>query len=139
MHFYLLVAAFCHHNVSPHGFIYLYIFLHINLFGKGVCQQLGYSPKVSHFPITRYAAKIHKQNIIHYFIYILQITNFANNYENSQRVSVIIQAVSVFVSYLPYYNSIFRQTNTSFSQNRQYPTPFYFSVIYYHKKPRTFA
>ena len=40
MHFYLLVAAFCHHNVSPHGFIYLYIFLHINLFGKGVCQQL---------------------------------------------------------------------------------------------------
>ena len=47
MHFYLLVAAFCHHNISPHGFIYLYIFLHINLFGKGVCQQLALVQKLT--------------------------------------------------------------------------------------------
>ena len=49
--------------------------------------------------------------------------------------SVKIQAVSVFVLYLPFFNSIFRQTNTSFSQNRQYPTPFYLSVLYYHGNP----
>ena len=56
-------------------------------------------------------------------------------HENSQRVSVIIQAVSVFVSYPPFIDSIFRQTNTPFSQNRQYPTPFYLSVLYYHGNP----
>ena len=48
---------------------------------------------------------------------------------------MIIQAVFVFVSYLPFFNSIFRQTNTPFSQNRQYPTPFYLSVLYYHGNP----
>ena len=46
-----------------------------------------------------------------------------------------LRAVSVFVSYLPFFNSIFRQTNTPFSQNRQYPTPFYLSVLYYHGNP----
>ena len=46
-----------------------------------------------------------------------------------------LQAVSVFVSYPPFFNSIFRQTNTPFSQNRQYPTPFYLSVLYYHGNP----
>ncbi len=44
-------------------------------------------------------------------------------------------AVSVFVPYPPFFNSIFRQTNTPFSQNRQYPTPFYLSVLYYHGNP----
>ena len=34
MHFYLLVFSFCHHNVSPQGFIYTYIFVYANLFGK---------------------------------------------------------------------------------------------------------
>ena len=57
-------------------------------------------------------------------------------HENSQQVSVIIQAVSVFVSYPPFIDSIFHQTNTPFSQNRQYPTPFYLSVLYYHGNPR---
>ena len=46
-----------------------------------------------------------------------------------------LRAVSVFVSYPPFSNSIFRQANTSFSQNRQYPTPFYLSVLYYHGNP----
>ena len=47
-----------------------------------------------------------------------------------------LRAVSVFVLYLPFIDSIFRQTNTPFSQNRQYPTPFYLSVLYYHGNPR---
>ena len=47
-----------------------------------------------------------------------------------------LHAVSVFVSYPPFFNSIFRQANTPFSQNRQYPTPFYLSVLYYHGNPR---
>ena len=46
-----------------------------------------------------------------------------------------LRAVSVFVSYPPFFNSIFRQTNTPFSQNRQYPTPFYLSALYYHGNP----
>ncbi len=41
----------------------------------------------------------------------------------------------MFVSYPPFFNSIFRQANTPFSQNRQYPTPFYLSVLYYHGNP----
>ena len=47
-----------------------------------------------------------------------------------------LRAVSVFVLYLPFIDSIFRQANTPFSQNRQYPTPFYLSVLYYHGNPR---
>ena len=47
-----------------------------------------------------------------------------------------LHTVSVFVSYPPFFNSIFRQANPSFSQNRQYPTPFYLSVLYYHGNPR---
>ena len=47
-----------------------------------------------------------------------------------------LHAVSVFVSYPPVSDIIFRQTNTPFSQNRQYPTPFYLSVLYYHGNPR---
>ena len=42
----------------------------------------------------------------------------------------------MFVLYLPFIDSIFRQANTPFSQNRQYPTPFYLSVLYYHGNPR---
>ena len=42
----------------------------------------------------------------------------------------------MFVSYLPFFNSIFRQANTPFTQNQQYPTPFYLSVLYYHGNPR---
>ena len=42
----------------------------------------------------------------------------------------------MFVSYPPFFNSIFRQTNVPFSQNRQYLTPFYLSVLYYHGNPR---
>ena len=46
-----------------------------------------------------------------------------------------LRAVSVFVPYPPFFNSIFRQANTPFNQNRQYPTPFYLSVLYYHGNP----
>ena len=46
-----------------------------------------------------------------------------------------LRAVSVFVSYPPFFNSIFRQANTSFSQNRQYHTPFYLFALYYHGTP----
>ena len=42
----------------------------------------------------------------------------------------------MFVSYPPFFNSFFSQTNTSFSKNRQYPTPFYLSALYYHGNPR---
>ena len=44
-------------------------------------------------------------------------------------------AVSVFVLYPPFFNSIFSQTATLFRKNRQYPTPFYLSVLYYHGNP----
>ena len=46
-----------------------------------------------------------------------------------------LHAVSVFVLYLPFIDSIFRHANTPFSQNRQYPTPFYLSALYYHGNP----
>ena len=46
-----------------------------------------------------------------------------------------LHAVSVFVSYPPFFNSIFRQANTLFTQNQQYPTPFYLSALYYHGNP----
>ena len=46
-----------------------------------------------------------------------------------------LHAVSVFVLYLPFIDRIFRQANTPFSQNRQYPTSFYLSVLYYHGNP----
>ena len=46
-----------------------------------------------------------------------------------------LHAVSVFVLYLPYFNSIFCQTNTLFRKNQQYPTLFYLSVLYYHGNP----
>ena len=41
----------------------------------------------------------------------------------------------MFVSYTPFSDSIFRQTDTLFRKNRQYPTPFYLSVLYYHGNP----
>ena len=47
-----------------------------------------------------------------------------------------LHAVSVFVSYPPFIDSIFCQPNTLFRKNRQYPTPFYLSVLYYHGNPR---
>ena len=47
-----------------------------------------------------------------------------------------LRAVSVFVSYPPFFNSIFHQANTLFHKNQQYPTPFYLSVLYYHGNPR---
>ena len=46
-----------------------------------------------------------------------------------------LRAVSVLVSYPPFFNSIFRQANTLFTQNQQYPTPFYLSALYYHGNP----
>ncbi len=46
-----------------------------------------------------------------------------------------LKAVSVFVLYPPFIDSIFRQANTPFTQNQQYPTPFYLSVLYYHGNP----
>jgi len=46
-----------------------------------------------------------------------------------------LHAVSVFISYSPYFNSIFRQANTLFRKSHQYPTPFYLSAIYYHGTP----
>ena len=53
-----------------------------------------------------------------------------NSYTNTKTLSS-----SVLVSYPPFFNSIFHQANTPFSQNRQYPTPFYLSVLYYHGNP----
>ena len=47
-----------------------------------------------------------------------------------------LHAVSVFVSNSPFFDNIFRQANTPFTQNQQYPTPFYLSVLYYHGNPR---
>ncbi len=46
-----------------------------------------------------------------------------------------LRAVSVFVSYTPFSDSIFRQTDTLFRKNQQYPTPFYLSALYYHGNP----
>ena len=57
-------------------------------------------------------------------------------YHGNSILSRKLHAVSVFVSYPPYFNSIFRQANTPFSQYQQYPTPFYLSVLYYHGNPR---
>ena len=64
----------------------------------------------------------------HFTIFLYTIT------QNSI-LSRKLHAVSVFVLYLPFIDSIFRQANTPFSQNRQYPTPFYLSVLYYHENP----
>ena len=64
------------------------------------------------------------------------LRNLLYYHENFPHVSMIIQAVSVFVSYLPFFNSILRQANTPFSKNQQYPTPFYLSAVYYHEYPR---
>ena len=46
-----------------------------------------------------------------------------------------LHAVSVFVSNSPFFDNIFRQANTPFTQNQQYPTPFYLSALYYHGNP----
>ena len=64
----------------------------------------------------------------HFLIFLYTITQ-------NPKLSRKLHAVSVFVSYPPFFNSIFRQTNTSFTQNRQYPTPFYLSALYYHGNP----
>ena len=48
---------------------------------------------------------------------------------------VHIYILTSFVSYSPFFNSIFRHTNTLFHKNQQYPTPFYLSVLYYHGNP----
>ena len=68
------------------------------------------------------------------FLYILsrKTPYYHGNFIQTRK----LHAVSVFVSYPPFIDSIFRQTNTPFSQNRQYPTPFYLSVLYYHGNPR---
>ncbi len=63
------------------------------------------------------------------------LRNLLYYHENFPHVSMIIHKVSVFVSYPPFFNTIFRQANPSFSQNRQYPTPFYLSALYYHGNP----
>ena len=62
-------------------------------------------------------------------------TIFLYTITQNSKLSRKLRAVSVFVLYLPFIDSIFRQTNTPFSQNRQYPTPFYLSVLYYHGNP----
>ena len=76
----------------------------------------------------------------YYFIQFLPLCP----YTNTETLHIItethiqtrkLHAVSVFVSYPPFIDSIFRQTNTPFSQNCQYPTPFYLSVLYYHGNP----
>ena len=46
-----------------------------------------------------------------------------------------LRAVSVFVSYTPFSDSIFRHANTLFRKNQHYPTPFYLSALYYHGNP----
>ena len=71
--------------------------------------------------------------------------NHGNSYTFTQNCCIItethiqtrkLRAVSVFVLYPPFIDSIFRQANTPFTQNQQYPTPFYLSALYYHGTPR---
>ena len=62
-------------------------------------------------------------------------TIFLYTITQNSKLSRKLRAVSVFVSYPPFFNSIFRQTNTLFRKNRQYPTPFYLSTLYYHGNP----
>ena len=80
------------------------------------------------------------------FILSGETPNFhGNSYTITQNLCIItethiqtrkLRAISVFVSYPPFFNSIFHQTNTPFRQNRQYPTPFYLSALYYHENYR---
>ena len=46
-----------------------------------------------------------------------------------------LRAVSVFISYPPFSNSLFRQIIMPFTKNPHYPTPFYLSATYYHGNP----
>ena len=71
-------------------------------------------------------------NIFHFFVYYHAKPHIITETHIQTRK---LWAVSVFVSYPPFFNIIFRQTNTPFSQNRQYPTPFYLSALYYHGNP----
>ncbi len=72
----------------------------------------------------------------HFSIFLYTITQNCCIITETHIQTRKLRAVSVFISYPPFFNSIFRQANTTFSQNRQYPTPFYFSVLYYHGNPR---
>ena len=66
---------------------------------------------------------------------LLTFFNFSVYYHAKPIQTRKLHRVSVFVLYLPFIDSIFRQANTPFSQNRQYLTPFYLSVLYYHGNP----
>lgn len=96
MHFYLLVAAFCHHNVSPHGFIYLYIFLHINLFGKGVCQQLDNGHKFKSRDALAEEYGYSSRNVARY----LRINSLIRPFKNLVDDNRIALLAAVDVSYL---------------------------------------
>ena len=93
--------------------------------------------------VKKYRKRANNQPFSHIVTYPFSFYRFSHirtreplyYHENSHRVSVIIQVVTVFVSYPTYFNNIFRQANTPFSQNRQYPTPFDLSVLYYHGNP----
>ena len=83
-----------------------------------------------------YKNEMLKQPFFIVIIYPLNFYRFAHM--QTRKLCILsrkLHAVSVFVSYTPFSDNIFRQTNTPFSQNRQYPTPFYLSVLYYHGNP----
>ena len=67
---------------------------------------------------------------------VFQTANFTVYYHAKPIQTRKLHAVSVFVLYLPFIDSIFRHANTLFRKNQHYPTPFYLSTLYYHGNPR---
>ena len=68
-------------------------------------------------------------NIFQFFCILSRKTPYyhGNSYTNTKTPSSFRVCI---IS--PFFNSIFRQANTPFSQSRQYPTLFYLSTLYYH-------
>ena len=67
---------------------------------------------------------------------LLTFFNFSVYYHAKPIQTRKLYAVSVFVLYLPFIDSIFHHANTLFRKNQHYPTPFYLSALYYHGNPR---
>ena len=103
-----------------------------NIVRNPLCQlPLAYNSYLSHKNILL-------AYFMNYFILHRISLNFQQHFYTNRQNSIQtrkLRAVSVFVLYLPFIDSIFRQANTPFSQNRQYLTPFYLSVLYYHGNP----
>ena len=76
--------------------------------------------------------KSHRKALFSRYLFSIFLYTITQNAIQTRK----LHAVSVFVLYLLFIDSIFRQANTPFSQSRQYPTPFYLSVLYYHGNPR---